>query len=168
MIIESKLINFDQPWRFGLVPPQVEPLFERQLADKTRIFEIQGSDVRCLRSFHEEVAGDFFFASHYNCDPNAPLTYLDAAVSGKQVIIVWHDAELMAENEADDWQAVLSMFRAAMATLHPQGTYLRLLFPTSNASFLTHALEKALVDSAETAGVGYDESDDWEGEILWH
>lgn len=168
MIIENKTISFDEPWRFALVPPQVDTLFNKQLVKNTEIFEIQGAEVGCLRSFHEEVAGDFFFASHYNCDPNAPLTHLDAAVKGKQVVIVWYDAELIAENEADDWQAVLCMFRAAMATLHPQGTYLRLLFPTNNPSFLSDALEEALVDSAQTAGVGYDESHDWEGETLLH
>ena len=167
MIIECKTITFDEPWRFALVP-QTSNTFEQTSSEKTRLFEIQGEDVRCLRSFHEEVAGDFFFASHYNCDPNAPLTYLDSPVKEKQVVIVWHDAELMADNEPDDWQAVLSMFRAAMATLHPQGTYLRLLFPTDNPSFLSDALHEALVDSAEVAGVGYDESHEWEAEALLH
>ncbi len=167
MIIERQTITFDEPWRFALVP-QVPTIFEQKSREKTKVFEIQGSDVRCLRSFHEEVAGDFFFASHYNCDPNAPLTYLESPVKEEQVVIVWHDAELMADNEPDDWEAVLCMFRAAMATLHPQGTYLRLLFPTNNPTFLSQTLREALTDSAQIAGVGYDESHDWEAEALLH
>ena len=157
MIIESKNLSFDVPWRFALVPRGGEAL-KKQVAANAQLLEIDGTEVRCLRSFHEEVAGDFFFASHYNCDPNASLTHLNAPVKGEQTVIMWHDAELMAEYEADDWQAVLCMFRAAMVTLHPQGTYLRLLFPTDQPSFLNAALHQALADEADRAGVGYDEA----------
>lgn len=168
MIIQAKEVSFESPWRFALVPPESDALKE-QLPPKTEIFEIDGTEVDSLRSFHEEVAADFFFASHYNCDPNAPLAHLEAPLSGDQIVIFWQKAEEMAANEPDDWDAVLSMFRAAMATLHPQGTYLRLVFPTDDAPLIHQALNNAFAEQMTHAGVGFDyETEESELDFLHH
>jgi hypothetical protein len=154
MIIETEQISFDIPWRFAFVPG--DTLDEPAPDTNIQWLEIDGSEVHCMRTFHHEVAADFFFASHYSCDPHAPLSHLEAPVSGEQVVISWPDVNNMVENEPDDWQAVMRMFRAAMATLQPQGTYLRMIFPTSEPTWLHSALNTALGNPMERAGVGFD------------
>lgn len=154
MIVQLEKPSLEQPWRFAIVPLEAHG----QLADAAGAehYEIDGHTVTSMRAFHEEVAADFFFASHYNCDPQAPLSHLDAPVAGQQILIWWHAAWRMAETAFDEWEAILQMFRAAMATLHPQGSYLRLLFPTDDPAGLRLALTRVLHDEAEVAGVGFD------------
>lgn len=152
MIVELEEIALDRAWRFGVVAAEVS----LREASGVEEYHIDGRAVRCLRSFHEEVAADFFFASHYCCDPHAPLDVLAASPTGTQSLVWWHHADGIASDAPDDWQAILQMFRAAMATLHPQGRYLRLLFPTDDAARLLAALHGALDDAPLLAGVGFD------------
>lgn len=155
MIVEGSHPSFDTPWRFALVPQESAALRATAptLAEQV---EIDGSAVSCMRTFHVEVAADFFFASHYNCDPDAPLVHLDAPVTGRQILVWWLEAERMIVNAPEHWAAVLCMFRAAMATLHPQGSYLRLLFPTAQPALLRSALSAAFATPTARASVGFD------------
>lgn len=154
MIIETEEIYLHTAWRFAFVPADMSD--ELALDREIKWLEIDGREVHCMRTFHHEVAGDFFFASHYSCDPHAPLSHLEAPLTDKQVVISWPHVKNMAENEPDDWQAVMRMFRAAMATLQPQGTYLRMVFPTSEPTWLHSALNTALGYPIKRAGVGFD------------
>jgi hypothetical protein len=155
VIIQVEQLSLEEPWRFAIVPLTANESREA-LAAQAELFEIDGAMVRCMRSFHEEVAADLFFASHYNCDPYAPLAHLAAPVAGRQRLIWWHEAQRMADDAPEAWEAVLQMFRAAMATLHPQGSYLRMVFPTHDSDTLRLALEQALAGAGEHAGVGFD------------
>jgi hypothetical protein len=153
VIAETVELDWHTPWRFALVPANTLPPTSTSLE---LLHQIDGSAITCMRTFHAEVAADFFFASHYNCDPNAPLLHLNAPLAGRQVVIWWRDAAHLLHAAPDDWQAILHMFRAAMATLHPQGLYLRIVFPTDDPARLRAALISALTDGAERAGVGFD------------
>lgn len=155
-IIECERPATDEPWRVALLPLAAVEGADTQ-ARGVEQFHIDGLAVRCMRTFHEEVAADFFFASHYNCDPGASLEVLAEAAGGReQRLVWWHHAERILEEAPDDFVAILRMFRAAMATLHPQGIYLRMLFPTAAPTILGAALRQALGGDEQLAGVGFD------------
>ena len=153
MIIQTKQLSFDTPWRFAFVPAESA---SEPTETEIKWLEIDGNEVHCMHTFHHEVAGDFFFASHYSCDPYAPLSHLAAPVTDEQIVISWPHVSNMADKEPDDWQAVMRMFRAAMATMQPQGTYLRIIFPTAQPRRMQNALNRALGNSLNRAGVGFD------------
>ncbi|MBA3534718.1 MAG: barstar family protein [Ardenticatenales bacterium] len=155
MLVQVEQLSLDSPWRFAIVPLTANDL-RTGLAHHAALVEIDGTTVVCMRSFHEEVAADLFFASHYNCDPYAPLAYLEAPVTGQQSLVWWHHAERMAERSPDEWEAVLQMFRAAMVTLHPQGTYLRMVFATNDPQTLHTSLAAIIAEGGDHAGVGFD------------